>query len=147
MRNPVALFSFALSACLAAGTATAIETEGLEHFKDLYGRYAPAGDCKRQPQILVDAGGMTFEVGGAKERVTRMEYAASYGGNFYEGISQWFFPFGKEGDWPILMTFNAGEKKGELGIEGHGEGWPGGPPFTPHNKALVDGAPYRRCKG
>lgn len=147
MRKLVALCCFALSSCLAVATAMAIEVVGLKDFKELHGRYAPGGDCQRQPQILVDAGGMTFEVGGTKERVTKLEYAASYGGNFYEGISQWFFPFGPEGDWPVIMTFNAGEKPGDLSIEGHGEGWQGGPPLTPRNKALVEGSVYRECGG
>ena len=51
------------------------------------------------------------------EQVTRLEYAASYGGNYYEGISLWFLPFGHSGSHPILMTFNAAEKEGELAID------------------------------
>ncbi len=44
------------------------------------------------------------------------------------------------------MTFNAGEQPGALLIEPHDEGWAGGPPLNPMNKALVDGSPYARCK-
>ncbi|KAF1722714.1 hypothetical protein CSC75_02500 [Pseudoxanthomonas wuyuanensis] len=130
----------------AAIPAHAVEITGLQDFKALHGRYAPGGDCKRQPQVLVDASGMTFEVSGGKEKVSRMEFAASYGGNFYEGISQWFFPFGGNGNYPLLMTFNANEKEGAMTIEGQDEGWKGGPPFTARNRALVDGSPYARCR-
>jgi len=125
--------------------ASAVEVQDLKAFTPLFGRYAPSGDCKRQPQVRVDAGGMSFDVAGKTERVTRLEFAASYGGNFYEGTSQWFFPFGTPGDWPVLMTFNAGEQAGTMTIEGHDQGWKGGPPLSPRHRSLVDGSPYRRC--
>ncbi|GAB2507824.1 hypothetical protein GCM10027084_23380 [Pseudoxanthomonas sangjuensis] len=135
-----------LATIAAISTANAVEIDDLKDFAPLFGRYAPAGNCQRQPQVVVDANGMTFEVAGKKDRVVRLEYAASYGGNFYQGISQWFFPFGSDGNYPILMTFNADETAGVLAITPHDEGWQGGPPLGPRNKALVDGSPYRRCK-
>lgn len=135
------------SACLPA---QAVEINDMKDFTDLHGRYAPAGDCKRQPQIVVDAGGMTFEVAAAKTRVTNPEFAASFFGGArdnYEGISRVFFPFRNNQDsYPIIMMFNADEKKGILTIAGHDEGWKGGPALTPRNKALVAGSPYSRCK-
>jgi len=133
-------------ALLLPGLAGAIETEGLKGFEALHGRYAPAGDCSRQPQVLVDAAGFTFEVDGAKEQATRIEYAASYGGNYYEGITQWFFPFKNANGWPVIMAFNAGEKPGALTIEPNDEGWKGGPPLSARYQALVKGSPYARCK-
>ena len=136
----------ACAALLAAGPAGAVEVTNLEGLEELFGRYAPGGDCQRQPRILVERAGMTFEVGGATERVTRMEYAAGYGGNFYEGISEWVFPFGRDGSYPILMAFNADEKPGVLTIAGHDEGWKGGPKLAPRNQALVSGSPYAKCK-
>ena len=139
---PATLLSLALATALPA---QAVEVDGLKGFEALHGRYAPAGDCKRQPQIVVDAGGMTFEVSGVQEKVSRMEFAASYGGNYYEGISQWFFPFGGAGNYPVLMTFNANEKKGSMTIDGHDEGWKGGPPLSARNRALVQGSPYAKC--
>ena len=141
--------AWAVAACAAsfsAGAAGAVEVTNLEGFEPHFGRYAPGGDCQRQPRILVERAGMTFEVGGTTERVTRMEYAASYGGNFYEGTSKWVFPFGRDGSYPILMTFNAEEKQGVLTIAGHDEGWPGGPKPSPRNQALVSGSPYAKCK-
>jgi len=135
------------SACLPA---RAVEINDMKDFTDLHGRYAPAGDCKRQPQIVIDAGGMIFEVAAAKTRVTNPEFAASFFGGAsdnYEGISRVFFPFRNNQDgYPIIMMFNADEKKGILTIAGHDEGWKGGPALTPRNKALVAGSPYSRCK-
>lgn len=143
----IAYLSLLAGACLQA---QAVEINDMKDFSDLHGRYAPAGDCKRQPQIVVDAGGMTFEVAAAKTRVTNPEFAASFFGGAsdnYEGISRVFFPFRNNQDsYPIIMMFNADEKKGILTIDGHEEGWKGGPPFTPRNKALVAGSPYSRCK-
>jgi hypothetical protein len=126
--------------------ASAIEIEGLEEFKALHGSYAPGGDCTKSPRIVVDASGFTFEVNGQKERATRVEFAASYGGNSYQGITQWFMPFTSPNGWPVLMAFNAGEKPGVLTIEPHDEGWKGGPPLGERNLALVKSSPYAKCR-
>jgi hypothetical protein len=134
-----------LAALTVSLNASAIEVQGLQGFDQLFGRYAPAGDCRRQPQIVIDVVGMTFEVAGKEEVITNPEYAAAYGPHDYQGISQWFFPFRSNDDFPILMTFNHGEEEGVLVIEGHGEGYPGGPPLSPRNAALVNGSPYARC--
>ncbi len=129
-----------------ATLASAVEVDGLVGFEDLFGRYAPGGNCGKQPQILVDSGGITLEVIGVVEKVSNPEFAASYGGPAYNGISKWFFPVRIASGYAVLMTFNANEQKGVLLIEGHDEGWAGGPPLSPYNKALVQGSPYARCK-
>lgn len=134
-----------LASMLAWGAAQAIEVKDLKGFEALFGRYAPGGDCARQPQIVVDAHGFTFELAGARETVTNPEFAASYGGNFYEGITQWFFPFRSAQGYPILLAFNDGEKPGVLSVSAHDEGWRGGPPLGPRNQALVKGSPYAKC--
>lgn len=143
----IACLGLLAGACLQV---QAVEIKGMKDFSDLPGRYAPAGDCKRQPQIVVDAGGMTFEVAGVKARVTNPEFAASYFGGAsdnYEGISRVFFPFRNSQDgYPIIMMFNADEKRGVLTIDGHDEGWKGGPALTPRHQALVAGSPYSRCE-
>jgi hypothetical protein len=126
--------------------AGAIEVDGLKDFAALHGRYAPWGDCAKSPRIVVDTTGFTFEVNGAKEQATRVEYAASYGGNAYEGITKWFMPFHNANGWPLIMAFNAGEKPGLLTIDPHDEGWQGGPALSARNQALVKGSPYARCK-
>lgn len=134
-----------LGLALAAPFASAIEVPDLQHMSEHFGRYAPAGDCQRQPQIVVARTGLSFENGDARHKVARIDYAASYGGNFYEGISQWLFPlYGNER--PFLMTFNAEEQRGLLTLTPHDRGWQGGPPFSARHQALVDASPYRMCK-
>lgn len=139
-------FAALAATLLLPGLSGAIEIEGLKDFAALHGRYAPAGDCSKKPQILVEAAGFTFEVNGGKEQATRVEFAASYGGNTYEGITQWFFPFRNANGWPVIMAFNAGEKPGVLTIEPNDEGWKGGPALSARNQALVKGSPYAKCK-
>jgi hypothetical protein len=117
-------------AIIAPGTASAVEVTNLAGLEDIFGRYAPGGDCKRQPQILVEFSGLTFDVSGATERVTNPEYAVSYGAHDYDGISKWIFPFRLADGYAILMTFNANEQKGALLIDPHDEGWAGGPPLS-----------------
>ena len=135
-----------LCASLLCGAAGAVEVNGMGDFAPLHGRYAPGGDCAREPRITVDAGGITFEVQGAAEKATRLEYAVSFPGPEYSGISQWFFPFTSANGYPVLMTFNADEKPGRVTIEPNDEGWAGGPKLSARNQALVKGSPYARCK-
>src|SRR5690606_38264305 len=74
----------AACACALAGGAAAIEVANLDGHDDLFGRYAPGGDCARTPRIVVDRSGIAFEgLPGGDEKVTSVEYAASYGGNYY----------------------------------------------------------------
>jgi hypothetical protein len=135
-----------LVATITPIAASAVEVKNLAGFEESFGRYAPGGDCKRQPQILVEFSGLTFEIPGDTVKVTNPEYAVSYGAHDYQGISKWVFPFRLGDGYSILMTFNADEKKGALHIDPQDEGWPGGPPLSPRNKALVGGSPYARCK-
>jgi hypothetical protein len=143
-----AVYLLAGFCCIAAldNEAYAVEVKNLDGFESIFGRYAPAGDCKRQPRILVDRKGFTFETGGQSETANSPEYAASYGGNFYEGISLWFFPyFDPNKDRPLLLTFNAGEQKGVLTVDTE-YNYPGGPKLDAKYQALVDGSPYKICR-
>jgi hypothetical protein len=143
----IASAAFAILGVLAlVQPAGAVELQDLKGFDGIFGRYAPGGDCKRQPQVLVDVTGLTFEIDGKKDKVTNAEYAASFGGPDYRGSSVWIFPFRLADGYSILMTFNNDEKEGELFIAGHDEGYPGGPKLSPRNEALVKGSPYARCK-
>ena len=131
---------------LFALSAQAVEVHDLKGLEDIFGRYAPGGDCKKEPLIIVDVTGLTFVLAGKEEKVTNPEYAASYGAYDYAGISKWLFPFRRRDGYSILMTFNANEKKGALLIEPHDEGYKGGPKLSLRNQALVSGSPYARCK-
>ena len=130
-----------------APAATAATLDGLAGHDDLFGRYAPGGDCKHQPRIAVAKTGISFEVAGKTEKATRLEQALGYFGPDYQGIAKVIFPFTRpDGEYPISMTFNSDEKPGALVIEGHAEGFAGGPPPAARNKALLDASPYARCK-
>jgi hypothetical protein len=148
MEKPTRLVATLLlcAAVTAPATAPAVTVDNLEGLEEQFGRWAPGGDCSRAPRIVVERSGMSFEGAGPTQKATRMEWAVSYGGVSYEGITQWVFPFGTDGNFPILMSFNENEKKGVLGIAPHDQGYPGGPPLTPLNKALVEGSPYAKCK-
>lgn len=154
MKRPTSLtacgwiaFLICTTGCFAP-LAGAVEATDLrdQAVDGLYGRYAPRGDCTREPRIVVSEVGFAFEVAGKTTKTTKIEHAVSYGGDAYNGTSEWFFPFIVNGSYPILMTFNAAEKRGTLTIEGHDEGWKGGPPLRPLNRALVAGSPYAKCK-
>lgn len=131
---------------MVADNIHAIGLTTLEGFEQLFGHYAPAGDCKRQPHIIVNKSGFTFKVAGQTETATQPEYAASYGGNFYEGISLWFFPyFEPDKDRPLLLIFNANEQKGVLVVDTEYD-YPGGPKLPPGYQALTDNSPYAVCR-
>jgi len=111
----------------------------------LYGRYAPGGDCKRQPQVLAEASGLTFFLGGKQEKVTNPEEALGFAGPDYTGPGHWIFPFRLPDGYTILMEFT-GDAAGTLNITGQDQGYPGGPPLNARDAALVAGSPYQRCQ-
>ena len=92
------LLAAALGLC-AASRGHAVEVRDLEGFEALFGRYAPAGDCRREPRIIVDATGFTFDGSGRKVKRTSFEYAASFGPHDYAG-------------GPPLSAFNASLVRG-----------------------------------
>jgi len=134
---------FALS---SSPVANAVELQNLKGLEAIFGRYAPGGDCKRQPQVLVDVTGLTFDVGGKQEKVTNPEQALEYNGPDYQGSDIWIFPFRLKDGYSILMTFNYNSKQGVLTIAPQDEGYAGGPKLSERNQALVSGSPYKRCK-
>jgi hypothetical protein len=139
-------FLLSLAAFSASPVANAVELQNLKGLEDIFGRYAPGGDCKRQPQVLVDVSGLTFDVGGKQEKVTNPEQALEYNGPDYQGPDIWIFPYRLKDGYSILMTFNYNSKKGVLTIAPQDEGYPGGPKLSPWNQSPVAGSPYKRCK-
>lgn len=133
-----------LALCLPA---QAVELQGLNGLglDKLYGRYAPGGDCQRQPQVLAEASGLTFFVGGKQEKVTNPEEALGFAGPDYKGPAHWLFPFRLPDGYTILMEFT-GDAAGTVNITGQDQGYPGGPPLNARDAALVAGSPYQRCK-
>jgi hypothetical protein len=139
----------ALVALGIAAPASAVELADLGQFPGLFGRYGPAGDCSRHPQVLVDRSGFALETGpGKAERVPALDYAPGYFGPAYEGIATAFLPHwpGVEGS-PFLLVVNEAEREGALVVEPHDLGWPGGPPMPARFKPWLAGSPYARCAG
>ena len=118
---------FCVSACASIAatllplSASAVTLDGLkrEGLGKIYGSYAPGGDCKRQPLLVIDDPGFTFTVAGRTVTQSRIEYAVSYMGPDYEGISLVFFPFPKSEDdlGPVLMMVNHEEHPGVVRFE------------------------------
>lgn len=133
-----------LALCVVLG-AGAIPVQNLEGFEEHFGRYAPGGDCSRQPQVVVDREGFAFEGGPSLPRATRPEFAASYMGNFYEGISLFFIPYGEE-PRPLLLTLNAEEQPGLMTVGVYDYDYPGGPRLPDKYRPYVDASPYRKCR-
>lgn len=134
-----------VTAGLATDAATAVEVNDLKGWDPLFGRYAPGGDCAREPRVVVDATGIAVEFKGVTEKSTKLEHAVSFGGPDYQGKSQWFFPFTSAHGWPVMMTFNAEEKEGVLTVEPHDAGYAGGPKLSARHQALVAASPYKKC--
>lgn len=145
LRRHLAAVLVAAAAVLAASATTAVEISDMKGFEALFGRYAPGGDCAREPRVVVDATGIAMQLQGATDKSTKLEYAASFGGPEYRGNTAWFFPFSSANGWPVIMAFNADEKIGLLTVEPHDEGWAGGPKLSARHQALVKGSPYRKC--
>ncbi|MGE0581597.1 MAG: hypothetical protein AB7P31_05655 [Steroidobacteraceae bacterium] len=79
-------------AVASSAVASAVEVHDLQGQDAVFGRYAPAGDCRRGPQVVVGAKGFVFEWDGRKRSPATFEFAVSYGPHDYAGISLWFFP-------------------------------------------------------
>ena len=132
----------------AIAPAGAVTLENLEHFKSLYGRYGPGGDCSKYPQVVIDAAGFALDHGQGKvERANRPEYAISFFGPEYEGSAHAFFPYWDDanGTAPFLLTVDPGLKPAALAVEGHDYGWKGGPPMPARYQPWLAGSPYVRC--
>lgn len=137
-----------LAAALALacpGPGAAIEVDNLDGFEQHFGRYAPGGDCGRQPQVVVSREGFKFEGGPALPPATRPEHAASFMGNFYEGISVFFFPYPAE-PRPFLLALNADEKEGVLTLQAYDFDDQRGPRLPDQYRPYIAGSPYLRCR-
>lgn len=149
-RWPGALLApaLAMAALLVSGTASAVTLTGFkgQGLDAIYGSYAPRGDCGREPRLIIGESGFTFHAGGRTVTSRRFEYAVSFMGPEYQGISSVFFPFpvndGNMG--PVLMIVNDDEKRGVIRIEAD---LAPGQRLDPFHAALTQGSPFLLCKG
>ena len=75
-----------------AGAVTLTSLKGMD-LEGSYGSYAPRGDCSRGASLEINETGFTFKASGQTVKSTRFEYAASFLGPTYEGVSAVFFSF------------------------------------------------------
>lgn len=90
---------------------------------EVYGSYAPAGDCSRSPRINVDKAGVHLDTpAGKRSPLPIMVSYTWFGGASYSGIQTWaLVKYGGKDRWgddnmPLLLTFNADEKRGVLSV-------------------------------
>src|SRR3546814_10923491 len=73
--------------------SAAVEVDNLDAFQQHFGRYAPGGDCGKQPQLVVSPSGFAFEGGTALPAATRPHYIASFMCHLYAAITEFFLPY------------------------------------------------------
>lgn len=129
----------------AAGAVTLTSLKGMD-LAGARGSYGPRGDCAGPVGLTIDESGFTFRALGRTVRPARFEYAASYLGPEYRGITAVFFPFPiDDGDFGrLVMLVNEGEKRGVVRLDadlGPGQR------SDAFQAALLAGSPFLRCKG
>ncbi|MAF63331.1 MAG: hypothetical protein CL680_17970 [Blastomonas sp.] len=122
---------------------TDLEGQGVDH---IFGSYAPGGDCSKEPRVVIDQKGMLFRAKGREVRPQRVEYALTFMGPSYEGMTAVFFPFPvSENDYGrVIMFVNDDEKPGVIRFDADLP--PGGRP-DPFHAAFTNGGPFALCKG
>lgn len=131
------------SSATLAVSLTGLKRQGLDK---IYGSYAPRGNCAAEPRLVIDDSGFTFRALGRVVKRSQVEYAVSYMGQSYDGISAVFFPFPVDDNnfGPVLMTVNDGEKRGVIRFDA--DLAPGKRP-DPFHAALTGASPFILCKG
>ena len=128
-----------------AGAVTLTSLKGMD-LEGSYGSYAPRGDCSRGASLEINETGFTFKASGQTVKSTRFEYAASFLGPTYEGISAVFFPFPVNANdfGRVILTVNDDEKRGVVRLEADVAP---GQRLDPFKSALVSQSPLLLCKG
>ena len=95
---------------------SSLKGQGLEN---IFGSYGPDGDCSKEPRVIIDENGITFRANGRAARQQRVEYAISFMGPNYDGITAVFFPFpiSKDDFGRVIMFVNDNEKPGVIRFE------------------------------
>ena len=135
-------------AVLSAGRASAVtlvngfKGQGLDH---LYGSYAPRGDCAREPRVTIDDKGFTFRANGRTVTPLRVDYAVSFWGGHYEGITAVFYPFmvSDSNLGGVLMFVNDDETRGVIRFEGD---YAPGQRADPFHSAFTGARTFTLCK-
>jgi hypothetical protein len=117
--------------------------QGVDH---IFGSYAPGGDCSKEPRVVIDRNGMLFRANGREVRPGRVEYALTFLGPSYDGITAVFFPFPvSSNDYGrVIMFVNDDEKPGVIRFDADLP--PGGRP-DPFHAAFTNAGIFTLCKG
>lgn len=118
-----------------------LEGQGLDH---IFGSYAPSGDCSKEPRVVIDQSGMLFRAKGREVTSHKVEYALSFMGPSYEGITAVFFPFPISNDdlGRVVMFVNDDERPGVIRFEAD---LPPGERADPFHAAFTSGGLFTRC--
>ncbi|BAK65174.1 hypothetical protein SLG_04990 [Sphingobium sp. SYK-6] len=137
-----------IAALLISGSAQAVTLNGLTRgaFGEIYGSYAPRGECASGPSVTIDDKGFTFRATGRTVTQHRVEYAASFMGPTYDGITSVFFPFPVSANdfGRLIMFVNDDEKRGVIRFDadlGPGQR------ADPFQAAFTSASPFQLCKG
>lgn len=112
-----------------AMTSISLQTMATDLLSEVYGNYAPGGDCTKQPRIIVNKTGIHLDTPAGKRGPLPIYVSLTWiGGASYSGIQTWALVKhgGKDhyGDdnQPVVLTFNANEEHGALTAEHTGSG-------------------------
>jgi hypothetical protein len=130
----------ALAALILLSTAGA--AQAVPPSPDLFGRYAPGGDCAKEPRVTLEEKALTIQAAGKTTRLSPIDACFSCeGGARYQGIVVWVSQLGQDGN-PVEPFFhlNAGEKRGMLAVDKFGM-----QNFPPAHRAVAMASPLKRC--
>jgi hypothetical protein len=122
---------------------SSLKDQGLDN---IFGSYAPSGDCSKGPRVVIDENGMMFRANGRDVRPQRVEYALTFMGASYDGITAVFFPFPTSNNdfGRVIMFVNDDEKQGVVRFEAD---LPQGQRADPFHAAFTNAAIFSLCQG
>ena len=121
--------------------------------QDVYGSYAPAGDCRNKPYIIVNQTGVHLDTLTGKRGPLTITVSYTWiGGATYDGIQTWaLVHHGGKDRWgedhrPVILTFNAKERRGVLTVERTGAGNERPVSLDGPLSSIVKASSFERCK-
>lgn len=128
--------------------APAASAQDLSLPPEVYGSYAAGGNCAVLPRIIVNRTGVHLDTTAGRRSPLPIDVSFTFGGGArYEGISVWaLVKHGGKDRWgddnkPVLLTFNARERKGALEVERAESAIPLDGPLT----SIVQTRNFRLC--
>lgn len=113
-----------IAVAMLVGFASNAFAVSLDLPADVYGTYAPSGDCTLQPRINVNKSGVYLDTAAGRRGPLPIMVSYTFvGGARYSGIQVWaLVKHGGKNRWgddntPVILTFNANEQRGMLTAE------------------------------